>query len=371
MQILRETKLEALRKAHKIGIEETLKIIEEKNLRGRGGAAFPVFKKWTIAKNTPSEEKFLICNCDEGEPGTFKDKFIIKNNPKTLVEGMLITAYVIGVKRCFIYLRGEYEFLRESLQFAIDEVIRLSGVDVSIEIVRGAGAYVCGEETAIIQSIMGNRGQSMPKPPYPPVEGLWGKPTVVNNVETLTNVAQCILYDDWKEHMRLFSLSGNVTNPGVYELPLGVKMSSVVDIISPKNNLKFMSFGAFGGIMPVDLNMTIDPTNILDKDCQHGSYTVIFGDENQNVSDICYSLAKFYTYESCGKCTPCREGTIKILNMLKEIRSGNFEDSDLDELVKFCYHVNKTSLCGLGQSCGNHMITAVEHFREDFMRLKK
>jgi len=366
MQILRQTNMEALEKAKALGPEGVLDLLDKKGLVGRGGAAFPTAKKWRIAKNTQADERFIICNADEGEPGTFKDKFIIQNNAEAMIEGMLIAAYTLDVKRCFIYLRGEYEYLRQCLQEQIGKLVRNSGLDTSIEIVRGAGAYICGEETAIIQSIMGFRGHAMCKPPYPPVEGLWGKPTVINNVETLTCAAQAILYEDWNQNLRLFSLSGNISNPGVYELPLGVKMSSIIDIAQPKNKLKAMTFGCFGGIMPVDENMIITTESICRENCMHGAYSIIFVDETNNIVDIALSIAKFYTYESCGKCTPCREGTLRLLDLLKNVKYGRATKNDLELLNEFAHHVNETSLCGLGQSAGNHIITSLEHFLQDY-----
>lgn len=366
MQILQETKMRALKKARDIGPEAVLSILESKGLVGRGGAAFPTAKKWRMALNVKSDEKFIICNADEGEPGTFKDKLILQKNAKTMIEGMLIAAYVVGAKECFIYLRGEYTFLKEKLEKQMNEVVKQSKMDVEMQIVLGAGAYICGEETAIIQSIMGNRGNAMFKPPYPTLEGLWGKPTVINNVETLTCAAQAILFDEWDSNLRLVSLSGNITRPGVYELPLGIKMSEMVKLAKPKKKLKAMAFGCFGGVMPIDLHMSLTPEAIKMEDCQHGAYSIILIDEMQNAVDICYSISKFYTYESCGKCTPCREGNIRILNLLKKVRSGKAMPEDLETLLELAVHIQQTSLCGLGQTSGNHVITALQHFPKDF-----
>ncbi|MFC1769214.1 NADH-ubiquinone oxidoreductase-F iron-sulfur binding region domain-containing protein [Nanoarchaeota archaeon] len=371
MQILRETKLEALKKARKLGQKGVLKILEKKALVGRGGAGYPTAKKWRKVIETKSDEKFVICNADEGEPGTFKDKFILKHNTETMIEGLLITAFTVKAKKCFIYLRGEYDFLRKKLRKQIDDVVKRSGMNIEIEIVRGAGAYICGESTAIIQSIMGFRGQPTYKPPYPSVSGLWGKPTVINNVETLTCVAQAILYDDWDPDVRLFSISGNIDNPGVYEFNLGVKMSTIIDIAHPKKKLKAMSFGCFGGIMPIDENMRITPDTICREDCHHGAYSIIFIDETNNVVDISYSIAKFYAYESCGKCTPCREGTIRLLNLLKKVRQKKAKKQDLDLMKEFAEHIQETSLCGLGKTAGQHVITSLEHFPEDYRNYMK
>jgi NADH:ubiquinone oxidoreductase subunit F (NADH-binding) len=232
--------------------------------------------------------------------------------------------------------------------------------------VRGAGAYICGEATALLQSLQGFRGNAMYKPPNPTTHGLFGKPTVINNVETLACAAQAVLFDDWNPDIRLFSISGNVSNPGVYEFPLGVRMSTIIDIARPLRKLKAMSFGCFGGIMPVDDSMLITPESINMEKCQHGAFSVIFIDETQNVADVSYSIAKFYTYESCGKCTPCREGTVRMLNLLKKIRSGRGEKGDLNLLRELASHIQETALCGLGQTCGNHVLTSIEHFPKDY-----
>jgi NADH:ubiquinone oxidoreductase subunit F (NADH-binding) len=366
MQILKQTNLEALKLAKKIGPEKTLDILEKKNLVGRGGASFPLAKKWRLAKKNKSKEIFLICNADEGEPGTFKDKFILMNNPETLIEGILIAAYVLNAKRCFIYLRNEYSYLRKELEEKIKKVLEKSGMKIQIDVVRGAGAYICGEETAIMQSIMGFRGQAMYKPPYPTDRGLWGKPTVLNNLETLTCVPQALLYDDWNPNLRLFSVSGDVENPGVYEWELGVKMSTILSTVKPKQDIKAISFGCFGGIMPLNKNSLIDAGTICKEDCQHGAFTIIFIGKDRNVVDICMSIAKFYTYESCGKCTPCREGTIRVLNLLKKIRDRKADEKDLKFLKEIAEHIRDTSLCGLGQSSTTHILTSLEHFKQDY-----
>jgi NADH-quinone oxidoreductase subunit F len=371
MQILRQTNLEALKLTKELGPEKVLNLLEKKNLVGRGGASFLTAKKWRLAKANKSDEIFLICNADEGEPGTFKDKFILKNNPETLIEGILIAAYVLDAKRCFIYLRNEYDYLREGLEQKIKEILKKTKSKTTIEIVRGAGAYVCGEETAIMQSIMGYRGQSQYKPPYPTNSGLWGKPTVLNNVETLTCVPQALLYDDWDSNLRLFSVSGDIENPGIYEWELGIKMSTILDTIKPKQEIKAISFGCFGGIMPVNKASSIDFGTICKEDCQHGAFTIIFIGKNRNIVDICMSIAKFYTYESCGKCTPCREGTLRLLNLLKKIKDKEANEKDLDLLKKLAQHIKETSLCGLGQSSGNHILTSLEHFKQDYKEYLK
>lgn len=371
MQILRQTNLEGLKLAKKLGAKKVLDLMEKKGLVGRGGAAFSTAKKWKMALKNKLKGIYFICNADEGEPGTFKDKFIMKNNPETFIEGILIAAYVLEAKKCFIYLRAEYDYLREDLEKKISKMIKESKMKVEIEIVRGAGAYVCGEETAIMQSIMGFRGQSMYKPPYPTEEGLWGNPTVLNNVETITNIPQLILFDDWDSNLRLFSISGDVHLPGVYEWELGVQMDTILDTVKPSQELKAVSMGCFGGIMPVDRKSLVTNETICGEDCQHGAFTFIFIGKNRNIVDICLSIAKFYTYESCGKCTPCREGTIRVLNLLKKVRDKKATKEDLVSLDELARHIRETSLCGLGQSSGTHVITALEHFKKDFEEFLK
>jgi len=365
MQILKKTNLKAFEKAKKLGPKGIIKLLDEKGLTGRGGAAFPTGKKWDIAFKQKSDEKFVICNADEGEPGTFKDKFIIKNNPETLVEGILIAAFTINAKRAFIYLRGEYENLKNNLQKVVNKVLKKSKSKLKIDIILGAGSYVCGDETAIIKSLEGFRGHPYYKPPYPPVEGLFGKPTIINNVETLASVPQAILFEDWDEDLRLVSLSGNVTKPGVYELPAGYNLCDLIKLGKPEKKIKAVYFGCFGGCMPY-CEIKLTPENVCGKNCAIGTYTIIAVDEKQSILDLAYSIAKFYEYESCGKCTPCREGTKRVLELLEKIKEGKATKDDLETLKDLAEHIHETSLCGLGQTCTNHLLTALQYFKDEF-----
>lgn len=365
MQILKKTGLKAFNKAKEIGSDGVLNILREKNITGRGGAGFPTAKKWELAINTEADTKYVICNADEGEPGAFKDRLIIKKNPETLVEGILIACHTTNAREAFIYLRGEYDNLKSSLQKAINSVIKSAKTDITITIVSGAGAYVCGEETAIICSIEGSRGQPYYKPPFPPVKGLWGKPTIINNVETLTNVAQAVLFEDYNPNLRLASLSGNVTKPGVYEVEVGYNLCDLIQLGKPKNNVKAIYFGCFGGCIPsCDIELT--PEKVCGKNCAIGSYTIVVADEKQSILELAISIARFYCHESCGKCTPCREGSVRILNILKAIKSGKAKKDDLDALEDLAKHINETSLCGLGQTSTNHLLTALQYFRSEF-----
>ena len=364
MKILQKTNLGAYKKAKRLGSKKVVELIKKKGLTGRGGACFPTGLKWEFALKSKGE-RFLIVNADEGEPGTFKDKFIIENNSELLVEGILIACYTLGIKQAYIYLRGEYSYLKGKLERAIKNLVKKTKAKLNILVVSGAGAYVCGDETAIIQSIEGKRGQPYIKPPYPTDKGLWEKPTVINNVETLANVPLAILYDDWDDKLRLFSLSGNVTKPGVYELALGTNLTEIINISKPKNNIKSVYFGCFGGCMPY-CSIKITAENVKKKGCILGTCTIIAVDEKQSIVDMATNIAKFFEYESCGKCTPCRESTMRVLNLLQEISLGNATKKELQTLEELTYFIRDCSLCGLGQSSMNHLITALNFFRKEF-----
>jgi NADH:ubiquinone oxidoreductase subunit F (NADH-binding) len=370
MQILEKTNLKGLEEARRLEPLGVVETIRKKNVVGRGGGAYPVAKKWKSAMDVEASERFLVCNADEGEPGTFKDRFIMKKNPETLIEGIIIAAETISAKSAFIYLRGEYYNLKKGLEKVIKKVTKDSKTEVKIEIVVGAGSYVCGEETAILKSIEGFRGQPYYKPPYPTVEGIRGKPTVVNNVETLTNVAQALAFENYDTKLRLFSVSGAVNKPGVYEYPLGTNLSEVVGKAEPRNNPKAIYFGCFGGCMKYkEMEMTLE--NICGEDCSHGAFTIIVVDDKTRIIDVALTASKFFTHESCGKCTPCREGNIQLLLLLKKFREGNGTRKDLETIKEFAKHIQETSLCGLGQTSANHFLTALEHFPEEFEDLIK
>ncbi|MBU0536401.1 MAG: SLBB domain-containing protein [Nanoarchaeota archaeon] len=365
MQILRKTGLKAYSQALSLGQKGVIDLIKKKGLIGRGGAGFPASMKWEMVLNEKSDAKYLICNADEGEPGTFKDRFILMNNPEAVIEGILIAAFAISAEQAFIYLRGEYDYLEKDLKKTIKSVTAKTKAGTKIDIVVGAGAYVCGDETAIISSIEGFRGQPRHKPPFPTVKGLFGKPTVINNVETLANVPMAMLFDDWNPDLRLYSLSGNVTKPGVYELPLGTKLCDLIEMGKPKNKIKAIYFGCFGGCLPhCDIELT--PQNICGKDCMLGSCTIIAVDDTKSVIDAATNIAKFYEFESCGKCTPCREGTMRILALLEKISMGKGKKEDLVTLEELGEVIRDTSFCGLGQTATHHLLTAMKYFRKEF-----
>jgi NADH-quinone oxidoreductase subunit F len=368
MQILKKTELRAYQKAKEIGPEQVIRILKDKCLTGRGGAGFPTGLKWEMVKKEDADLKYVICNADEGEPGTFKDRFIIENNPETLVEGILICAYCVGAKKAYIYLRGEYDYLESKLKKVIKDVLEKTKPEIEIEIFMGSGAYICGDETAIISSIEGLRGQPRAKPPYPTVYGLFGKPTVINNLETLTNVPLALYFDDWKEDTRLHSLSGNVTKPGIYELPINSRLSDLIALGKPENRVKAVYFGCFGGCLPYKKfsDLLLTPEKICEGKCTIGSRSIIVVDESHSIVDVATNIAKFYEFESCGKCTPCREGSMRILNLLENISVGKAELDDINTLQELAEIIKDTSFCGLGQTSTIHLLNALKYFRHEF-----
>ncbi len=365
MQILRKTNQKAYRKSIKLGQKEVIKLIKEKGLTGRGGAEFSTGLKWEMAFNANSDKKFIICNADEGEPGTFKDKFILIHNPELVVEGILIAAFAVGADQAFIYLRGEYDYLEKNLKKTIKGVVKKTKSKVNIKIILGAGSYVCGDETAIMESIEGERGQPREKPPFPTTEGLFGKSTVINNVETLANVPLAVMFDDWDDNLRLVSLSGNVTKPGVYEIPSGTSLCNLIEMGEPKNKVKAVYFGCFGGCLPY-CKIKLTPENVCGKECVLGAWSVIVVDEKQSIVDVATNIAKFYEFESCGKCTPCREGTMRVLALLENISMGEATKKDLDTLEELAEVIKETSFCGLGQTSTQHLLNALKYFRSEF-----
>jgi NADH:ubiquinone oxidoreductase subunit F (NADH-binding) len=365
MQILRKTNLKAYEKANQIGFKRVIEIIKEKKLKGRGGAGFPIGDKWEMVANTSLDTRYVICNADEGEPGTFKDKFIIENNPELLVEGILIAAYAVGAEQCYIYLRGEYDYLEPKLKKVIRDILNKTKAKTKIDIVLGAGAYVCGDETAILESIEGKRGHPRHKPPYPTIKGLFGKATVINNVETLANVPLALSYNDYNPDLRLYSVSGNVKKPGVYEMPLGTNLCKLIEKAQPTNKVKAVYFGCFGGCIPY-CDIPLTPEHVYGKECMLGACTIIVVDEKQSIVDVATNIAKFYEFESCGKCTPCREGTLRVLALLEKISIGKAKLKDLNTLQELAEVIKESSFCGLGQTATQHLLTALSYFREEF-----
>ncbi len=365
MKILEEVNLEAWKKVKELGADKTMELLKKKGLTGRGGACFLTGLKWEFAKKARGNEKFVICNADEGEPGTFKDKLILDNNPENVIEGIIIAAYCVGAKKAYIYLRGEYHYLHNKLENVIKKVLENAKSDLKIEIVEGAGAYICGDETAIIASIENRRGYPHFKPPYPPQEGLFNKPTVINNVETLANVPLAIVNDEWSDEVRLFSVSGDVAKAGVYELKVGTKLGEIANVAGAKDP-KAVYFGAAGGCVKYSDNFVVSADKVCKEEAMLGACSLIFVSKKRSMLDMAMNIAQFFKHESCGKCTPCREGNVHVLRLLEKIKRGEGNEDDFGLLEKLCITIRDTALCGLGQSCTNHVLTALKFFKGDF-----
>lgn len=370
--------------------DEVIKVIEASNLRGRGGAAFPTALKWKFVAMEQNDTKYVICNADEGEPGTFKDKILLDGCPLQIIEGMIIAAYATKAAKGYIYIRGEYPKTREILMKAV-EVLRqegylgdnILGKDFSfdIDIRSGAGAYVCGEETALIESIEGNPGRSRFKPPYPPNQGLWGKPTLVNNVETLANIPLILSYgaDEFKKYgtksssgTKLISVSGNVVNKGVFEIEFGTTLREIIyDICggTPKNSkLKFVQLGgSSGACIPESLlDIKLDFDELKKYEIGLGSGAILVVDEEICILDFVKITMEFFKHESCGKCTPCREGNRHIIRILDKIQRGEGSNRDIELLENICSLMKEASLCGLGQAAPTAIFTTLKYFGDEY-----
>ncbi|MGI6378088.1 MAG: NADH-quinone oxidoreductase subunit NuoF [Bacilli bacterium] len=385
---------EALRKA----VENPDKIIDTmkaSGLRGRGGAGFGVGQKWSFVKNTKADVKYVVCNADEGEPGTNKDRVIIEKVPHLMLEGMAISGVAVGSTKAYIYLRAEYVYLRENLEKAIAEAkaqgylgkkIMGSKYDFDIEVRLGAGAYVCGEETAMLESIEGKRGEPRYKPPYPGVEGLWQKPTIINNVETFVNVP--LIIKDGVEEFRkygsknnpgtkLYTLSGNIKNPGVYEFPIGITIRELFEKVgggcpNGKKLKAIQTGGASGNIIPpslLDTPFDIDPCNAVG--ATFGAGDLMFIDEDQDIIDVVENLTEFFDEESCGQCTPCREGNRRLLELIRKFKDGTAVLEDLELMEELSEVMCDTSLCGLGQASAKPLQSVIRFFRPEFTKNMK
>ncbi|MGS0972660.1 MAG: NADH-quinone oxidoreductase subunit NuoF [Candidatus Izemoplasmataceae bacterium] len=370
--------------------KEVIDEMTESGLRGRGGGGFPTGVKWGFAYNNDSDQKYVICNADEGDPGAFMDRAILEGDPHSILEGLMIAGYAIGASKGYIYVRIEYPTAIEKLKNAIKQAKELGlignnifGTDFSfdIEIRLGAGAFVCGEETALIASIEGERGMSRNKPPFPAAKGLWGKPTIINNVETLANIP-AIMFNgaewfgrvgtDKNKGTKVFSLGGNIVNAGLVEVPLGTTLRDVIYDIGggiPNNKaLKAVQTGGpSGGAIPEHLlDIPIEYETLIDAGSMMGSGGMVVIDEDSCMVDICRFYLDFTVDESCGKCTPCREGTKKMLEMLNIISSGHGTLETIDQLETLAKMVKSSSLCGLGQAAPNPILSMLDHFRDEF-----
>ena len=372
----------ALEKALKrLTPEDIVILVEESTLRGRGGAGFPTGRKWRFALSNPAP-RYLICNADESEPGTFKDRIIIERDPHLLLEGMAISAYALGVKEAYIYIRGEYPAGYQILVDAIKDAEEagylgnnILGTDFSLKIYvyRGAGAYICGEETALIESIEGKRGHPRLRPPYPANEGLFGKPTVVNNVETLSNIPIIVTYESYFMNIgpsgfygpKLFPISGKVEKPGVYESTMDITLRELIDMaggIKDGKKFKAVFSGALGVYSEEDLDTPMDysPKGF------GGTGTTIVLDEDDCIIDSLIVIANFFHHESCGKCTPCRIGTYEQYNILKKFQRGEATEKDLQNLKHLAKNIPIGSICGLGFSAPQAIVDAINKYPEEF-----
>ncbi len=369
---------------------EVVDEIKKSGLRGRGGAGFPTGIKWELAYKQDGPEKYIVTNADEGDPGAYMDRSLLEGDPHTVIEGMAIAAYAIGASKGFIYCRAEYPIAIKRLQIAIKKAKQagllgknILGSDFSfdLEIRMGAGAFVCGEETALLNSIEGKRGEPRKKPPYPAQKGLFGKPTVINNVETFANVPFIIsegaekfrrIGTETNPGTKVFSLAGKVITTGLIEVPLGISLRKIIYDIGGgiPDGKKFkgaLMGGPSGGVVPASkLDTPIDYESLNEIGSMMGSGGLIVMDEDSCMVDIAKFFLKFTVDESCGKCTPCREGTRQMLELLEQISSGNGKMSDLDKLERLAETIRMTSLCGLGQSAPNPVLSTIRWFRDEY-----
>lgn len=371
--------------------QEVIDVIKDSGLRGRGGGGFPTGMKWQFAANSVSDVKYVCVNADEGDPGAFMDRSVLEGDPHALLEAMAIAGYAIGSNQGFVYIRAEYPIAVKRLNVAIKQAkeygllgknILGTGFDFDVEIRLGAGAFVCGEETALMTSIEGHRGEPRPRPPFPAVKGLFGKPTLLNNVETYANIAQIILKGaDWFKSIgtekskgtKVFALGGKITNTGLVEIPMGTTLREVVEDIGGgiPNGKRFKAAqtgGPSGGCIPASLiDIPIDYDNLISIGSMMGSGGLIVMDEDTCMVDIAKFFLEFTVDESCGKCTPCRIGNKRLLEILEKITSGNGELKDLDEMEELCHYIKENSLCGLGQTAPNPVLSTLRYFRDEYV----
>ena len=371
--------------------DDVIKTILDSGLRGRGGGGFPTGRKWQFARNSVSDKKYVVCNADEGDPGAFMDRSVLEGDPHAVLEAMAIAGYAIGADEGWIYIRAEYPIAVARLKIAIKQAreygvlgndIFGSGFNFDIHIRLGAGAFVCGEETALLTSIEGNRGMPRSRPPFPAIKGLWGKPTIINNVETYANIAQIILKGpEWFASMgtekskgtKVFALGGKIHNTGLVEIPMGTTLREIVEDIGGgvPNGKKFKAAqtgGPSGGCIPASLIDTpIDYDNLTAIGSMMGSGGLIVMDEDTCMVDLAKFFLEFTVDESCGKCSPCRIGTRRMLEILNRITEGNGTMEDLDELEEIAATLKTNSLCALGQTAANPVLSTIKHFRDEYL----
>ena len=371
--------------------EEVIETIEKSGLRGRGGAGFPTGKKWALTKAATGKQKYIVCNADEGDPGAFMDRSILEGDPHSVLEAMMIAGYAIGANQGYIYVRAEYPIAVERFEVAIKQAreygilgknILGSSFEFDVDIRLGAGAFVCGEETALLESIEGKRGQPRVKPPYPANQGLWFKPTLINNVETFANVTRIILNGaDWynsigTEHSKgtkVFALGGNVVNVGLVEVPMGTTLREIVydiggGIPNGRDFKAAQTGGPSGGCIPKEhLDTPIDYESLKEIGSMMGSGGLIVMDDTKCMVNLSKFYLSFTVDESCGKCTPCRIGTKRMLELLEKMTTGEAELDDLNKLEELAVNIPKTAICGLGQSAPNPVLSTLKYFREEYL----
>ena len=370
--------------------DDVIQCLLDSGLRGRGGGGFPTGLKWKLAKQNDADQKYVCCNADEGDPGAFMDRSVLEGDPHAVLEAMAIAGYAIGASQGYIYVRAEYPIAVERLKIAINQAREMEllgnnifGSDFSfdIDLRLGAGAFVCGEETALMTSIEGNRGEPRPRPPFPAQKGLFGKPTILNNVETYANIPQIILHGaEWFASMgtekskgtKVFALGGKIHNTGLVEIPMGTTLREVIEEIGGgiPGGKKFKAAqtgGPSGGCIPAEhFDIPIDYDNLISIGSMMGSGGLIVMDEDDCMVDIAKFFLEFTVEESCGKCTPCRVGTKRMLEILTKITKGQATMEDLDKLEELCYYIKENSLCGLGQTAPNPVLSTLRFFRDEY-----
>ena len=371
--------------------DDEIQVLLDSGLRGRGGAGFPTGLKWKLAKGNAADQKYVCCNADEGDPGAFMDRSVLEGDPHAVLEAMTIAGYAIGASQGYIYVRAEYPIAVQRLKIAIDQAREMellgddifgSGFSFNIDLRLGAGAFVCGEETALMVSIEGNRGEPRPRPPFPAQKGLFGKPTILNNVETWANIPQIILNGpEWFSSMgtekskgtKVFALGGKIHNTGLVEVPMGTTLREIIEEIGGgiPNGKKFKAAqtgGPSGGCIPAEhFDIPIDYDNLVAIGSMMGSGGLIVMDEDDCMVDIAKFFLEFTVEESCGKCTPCRIGTKRMLEILEKITKGQATMADLDKLEELCYYIKANSACALGQTAPNPVLSTLKYFRDEYV----
>ena len=370
--------------------DDVIQCLLDSGLRGRGGGGFPTGLKWKLAKGNDADQKYVCCNADEGDPGAFMDRSILEGDPHAVLEAMAIAGYAIGANQGYIYVRAEYPIAVQRLKIAIAQArenellgkdIFGTGFDFDIDLRLGAGAFVCGEETALMTSIEGNRGEPRPRPPFPAQKGLFGKPTILNNVETYANIPQIItngaawfasMGTEKSKGTKVFALGGKIHNTGLVEIPMGTTLREIIEEIGGgiPNGKKFKAAqtgGPSGGCIPAEhFDIPIDYDNLISIGSMMGSGGLIVMDEDDCMVDIAKFFLEFTVEESCGKCTACRVGTKRMVEMLNKITKGNATMADLDKLEELCYYVKDNSACALGQTAPNPVLSTLRYFRSEY-----